>query len=197
MFIFYMYDHVLLDSLEITGTNKKESYSIPFMQLARLANRNNNAFTETDRIILNNVLSYKAMRTDYTPRLADSVKNTYKKEVTEQELKEFWEVYFKYMRKYPKVYIAALVNSTYGYYFPEVGETRGIEEVDHRLGTSIFKIKNLDKFKDYMKIKEKNNQILEVIPFINFFNHLAYYTNKTIKPKTEKYKKYIKIIKKI
>ena len=175
LFIFYGYDNVLLNNLGVTGTNKKESYSIPFMQLARLVSRNSDAISDNDKFIINNVLSYEAMKKSYTPRLADSIKNTYKKNVTEYELKQFWEVYFKYMKKYPKVYIAAVVNSTYGYYFPEVGETKGIEKVDERLYKSIFKIKNIDEFTDYMKIKEKNDEIFEKIPFINFFNHVAYY----------------------
>ena len=175
LLLYYSYDNILLDNLDITGTNKKESYSIPFMQLARLVNRNSYLITDNDKYIINNVLSYKAMKKNYNPRLADPIKNTYKKEVTDYELEQFWKVYFKYFKKYPKVYIAAAINSTYGYYFPEVGETKGIEKADDRLYKSIFKIKNNDNFSIAIKIKEEIYEIFEKIPFFNLFNHVAYY----------------------
>ena len=175
LFIFYCYDRILLGELDVTGTNKKESYSIPYMQLARLANRNTDYIDDDDKVIINNVLDYKAIKKDYNPELADSVKNTYRLGITKYEEKRFWDVYFKYMFKYPKVYIAAFINSTYGYYFPEVGETMGIDEVDYRLNNKYFKIRNKEYFKDCMLSHRKIQEIFTKIPFFNIFNHVAFY----------------------
>ena len=174
--IFFIYDKIFLDQyLEVTGTHKKEKYSIPFMQIARLANRNDSAIEIEDKKIINRVLNYKGIKSSYSPSLADSVKNTFKKESTDYEFEQFWKVYFKYMIKYPKVYIAAMVNSTYGYYFPEVGETEGIEAADGRLNNEVFRIKNKDNTVDYRMSKQKLDQIFTLIPFFSFFNHVAYY----------------------
>ncbi|MEE3342966.1 MAG: DUF6020 family protein [Bacilli bacterium] len=173
--LFLSYDKILLTSFEVTGTNKKEAYSIPFMQIARLAHRNDAAISDEDKAIINKVLNYKSIKSDYLTRLADPVKNTYRKDVTEKELEDFWGVYFKYFRKYPKLYVAAFVNSTYGYFFPEVGEVFGIERVDGRLNNEDFVIKNLDSHLDYMKIYQKICLLFVKIPFFSFFNHVAYY----------------------
>lgn len=174
--LFLGYDKILLPELGVTGTNKKESYSIPFMQIARLARKNENAISESDRKIINKVLDYDAIKRDYTPNLSDSVKNTYKKEVTDSELEEFWKVYFKYLKKYPKLYIASVVNSTYAYFFPEVGETRGLVKIDYRIGNdSQFKIVNLDKFNDCRYIFKTLQDIFAKMPFFCIFYHVAFY----------------------
>lgn len=174
--LFLGYDKILLPSLDVTGTNIKESYSVQFMQIARLAHRNKNAISDSDKKIIDKVLDYEAISRDYTPDLSDPVKNTYKKDVTEEELDDFWKVYFKYFKKYPKVYIASFLNGIYAYFFPEVGETKGIIKIDNRIGdSSKFKIVNLDKFEDARYINKALQDIFIKLPFFSFFNHVAFH----------------------
>lgn len=174
--IFIGYDKVLLPSLDVTGTNKKESFSIPFMQVARLVNRNEDVIEYEDKKTINKILNYAAIKKDYEPDFADPVKNTYNKHATEEELKEFWNVYFKYFKKYPKLYLAAFINSTYAYFFPEVGETKGIMEIDYRLGKdTIFNIANLPKLYTQREIVSRMLDIIERLPFLSLFNHVAFY----------------------
>lgn len=87
--IFFVYDKVILPYFEVTGTNKKESYSIPFMQISRLAHNNETAITEKDQEIIDKVLSYSAVKNSYDPELADGVKNTFKKDATDEEFNVF------------------------------------------------------------------------------------------------------------
>ena len=174
--LFLGYDKILLPSLDVTGTNIKESYSVQFMQIARLAHRNKNAISDSDKEIIDKVLDYEAISRDYTPDLSDPVKNTYRKDVTEEELDDFWKVYFKYFKKYPKVYIASFINGIYAYFFPEVGETKGIIKIDNRIGdSSKFKIVNLDKFEDARYINKALQDIFIKLPFFSFFNHVAFH----------------------
>ena len=56
------------------------------------------------------------------------------KDVTDKEFNDFWKVYFKYLKKYPRVYVAGFVNSTYAYIYPNAGETKGLLEIDYRIG---------------------------------------------------------------
>ena len=174
--LFLGYDKILLPSLDVTGTNIKESYSVQFMQIARLAHKNKNAISDSDKEIIDKVLDYEAISRDYTPDLSDPVKNTYRKDVTEEELDDFWKVYFKYFKKYPKVYIASFLNGIYAYFFPEVGETKGIIKIDNRIGdSSKFKIVNLDKFEDARYIHKALQDIFIKLPFFSFFNHVAFH----------------------
>lgn len=174
--LFLGYDKILLPSLDVTGTNIKESYSVQFMQIARLAHKNKNAISDSDKEIIDKVLDYEAISRDYTPDLSDPVKNTYRKDVTEEELDDFWKVYFKYFKKYPKVYIASFINGIYAYFFPEVGETKGIIKIDNRIGdSSKFKIVNLDKFEDARYIHKALQDIFIKLPFFSFFNHVAFH----------------------
>ena len=174
--LFLGYDKILLPSLDVTGTNIKESYSVQFMQIARLAHRNKNAISDSDKEIIDKVLDYEAISRDYTPDLSDPVKNTYRKDVTEEELDDFWKVYFKYFKKYPKVYIASFINGIYAYFFPEVGETKGIIKIDNRIGeSSKFEIVNLDKFEDARYINKALQDIFIKLPFFSFFNHVAFH----------------------
>lgn len=174
--LFLGYDKILLPSLDVTGTNIKESYSVQFMQIARLAHKNKNAISDSDKEIIDKVLDYEAISRDYTPDLSDPVKNTYRKDVTEEELDDFWKVYFKYFKKYPKVYIASFINGIYAYFFPEVGETKGIIKIDNRIGeSSKFEIVNLDKFEDARYIHKALQDIFIKLPFFSFFNHVAFH----------------------
>ena len=174
--LFLGYDKILLPSLDVTGTNIKESYSVQFMQIARLAHKNKNAISDSDKEIIDKVLDYEAISRDYTPDLSDPVKNTYRKDVTEEELDDFWKVYFKYFKKYPKVYIASFLNGIYAYFFPEVGETKGIIKIDNRIGeSSKFEIVNLDKFEDARYIHKALQDIFIKLPFFSFFNHVAFH----------------------
>ena len=174
--LFLGYDKILLPSLDVTGTNIKESYSVQFMQIARLAHKNKNAISDSDKEIIDKVLDYEAISRDYTPDLSDPVKNTYRKDVTEEELDDFWKVYFKYFKKYPKVYIASFINGIYAYFFPEVGETKGIIKIDNRIGeSSKFEIVNLDKFEDARYINKALQDIFIKLPFFSFFNHVAFH----------------------
>ncbi len=174
--IFFVYDKVILPYFEVTGTNKKESYSIPFMQISRLAHNNETAITEEDQEIIDKVLSYSAVKNSYDPELADGVKNTFKKDVTDKEFNDFWKVYFKYLKKYPRVYIAGFVNSTYAYIYPNAGETKGLLEIDYRIGEKTkFKLVNLTEFSDFRLIMECFDEIKTKLPIFSLFNHVAYY----------------------
>jgi hypothetical protein len=176
LIIFYLYDKVLLTSLDVTDASIKETLTVPFMQVARVVKYNSSKISESDKEIINKVLSYDAMTDSYNPDLADSVKDTYNKYTTKEELKDFFKLWFKYLKKYPLVYIESLFNSTYGYFFPEVGEDYATLAVDARVGKDTYiNIKSVDKYKDYRNVSYKINKIASSLPFFCFFNHVAFY----------------------
>ena len=174
--IFGLYDKVLLPYCDVTDGSIKETLSIPFMQLARVVHFHYEDFSEEEQEKINKVLNFKSMKLDYYPDLADSVKDTYNKDTTEEELKEFFEIWWKYFKKYPMVYIESVLNSTYGYFFPEVGEEYATLAVDSRVGPNTFiNIHSLKKYDENRKISYAINRTIAKLPFTSLFTHVAFY----------------------
>jgi len=174
--IFFAYDKILLPSLDVTDGSIKEALTIPFMQVGRVVYFNHEQISEEDREKIDKVLDYEVVKYYYDPDLADSVKDSYRKNATKGELKEFFGVWFKLFKKYPLVYIESVINSTYGYFFPEAGEDYAVLAVDSRVGRdTYFNILSVDKYKENRMTSVRFNQILTMVPFLFFFNHAAFF----------------------
>lgn len=174
--IFGIYDKVLLPKLNVTDGSIKEVLTIPFMQVARLAHFYPDAITKEDQKIISKVMDYEGIKLYYEPDLADSVKDRYKKDCTKEELKDYFKVWFKYLKKHPKVYIESLINSTYGYFFPEAGEPFAYLAVDSRVGPDTYiNISPIVGFKENRETIVMYNEILAKIPFTSLFLHVAFY----------------------
>lgn len=117
--IFMLVTHVLYPALKISPGSSAEAYSIPFQQIARLVKEHEDELTEDDKKAISGVLWYSKLSERYNPELSDPVKSTYKIHRTEEEFKAFWEVWLKYLQKYPGLYVQATMSNCYGYFYPE------------------------------------------------------------------------------
>ena len=112
------YNKVLLPHFEIANTSIREALSVPFQQTARHAKYYKNDLNEEDIEIIDKVLDYSDLAERYEDDLSDKVKNRFNKYTTDEELKEYFGVWFKYLLKRPGVYIDATINNVYGYFYP-------------------------------------------------------------------------------
>jgi len=112
------YSKVLLPALKITPTSIREVLSIPFQQTAALIQKDEDLIEEKDKELISKILDYEKIKKEYDPELADRVKNTYNKYTTDKEIKEYFNIWFKYLLKRPLVYIDATINNMYGYFYP-------------------------------------------------------------------------------
>lgn len=112
------YSKVLLPTLKITPTSIREVLSIPFQQTAALIQKDEDIIEEKDKELIAKILNYETIKKEYDPELADRVKNTYNKYTTDEELKEYFAMWFKYLLKRPIIYIDATINNMYGYFYP-------------------------------------------------------------------------------
>ena len=115
---FGIYDKVLLPSFDISGGSIRETLSVPVMQLSRLAKYQEDAFSKKDINTINKVFDFDLMKSMYDPSISDNIKNTFNKDCTKEELFDFFKVWFKYLVKYPNIYVESFVNNTYGYFYP-------------------------------------------------------------------------------
>lgn len=112
------YSKVLLPHFKITETSVREALSVPFQQTAALINKDAEIVEEKDIELIGRLLNLDAIRYEYNPELADPVKNTFNPNYTEEDLKEYFNIWFKYLIKRPGTYITATINNMYGYFYP-------------------------------------------------------------------------------
>ena len=120
VFGFYgVFDKVILPYYKITPGSIREVLSVPFQQTARLAKYHGNEFTEEEIAVIDKILGYDDLAERYDPELADPVKNEFNKYATDEDLKEYFKVWFNGLIKHPGTYIEATMNNVYGFFYPE------------------------------------------------------------------------------
>ena len=120
VFGFYgVFDKVILPYYKITPGSIREVLSVPFQQTARLAKYHGDEFTEEDIATIDKILGYDDLAERYDPELADPVKNEFNKYATDEDLKEYFKVWFNGLIKHPGTYIEATMNNVYGFFYLE------------------------------------------------------------------------------
>ncbi len=115
---YYSYNHYILPSFHITQTSVREVLSIPFQQTARYVKYYGDEVTLEEKMAIDKILDYDTIASRYNPQKSDPVKNEYNRFASNEDLKKYFEVWFKEFKKHPDVYVASTLNNTYGYYYP-------------------------------------------------------------------------------
>ncbi|MCI8794541.1 MAG: hypothetical protein HFI73_04105 [Bacilli bacterium] len=115
----YAFDKVLIPYLGISDGSAREMLSVPFQQTARLVSEKPDFYNEEDIKIIDYILKYDTLASRYNPDLADPVKNEYNKNTTKEDLKDYFYVWFKGLKKHPDIYVDATLNNTYGFFYPD------------------------------------------------------------------------------
>lgn len=111
--------NMLFPYFKIAPGSKREAFSIPFQQTARLIKEYGNEISKEDAAIINKVLDYNTIAERYNPELSDKVKATYKKDCTSEEFNEYLQVWAKWLFIHPDTYVQATMSNCYGYFYPE------------------------------------------------------------------------------
>ena len=114
----YSYNNVILPYFKITPTSVREMLSIPFQQTARYVKEHSDEVTNEEKNVIDKILTYDTLADRYNPELADPVKNQYNKYATNEDLKEYFKVWFNQFTRHPGLYVEATLNNTYGYFYP-------------------------------------------------------------------------------
>lgn len=171
--IYGIYDKVILPSYDVSDGSIREVLSIPVMQLARVINHKPDVFSDKDIEIIDKIFDFDTMNVVYDPNCSDDVKNLYNKDATFEDIKDFFGVWFKYLKKYPLIYVDSIFNSTYGYFFPEMSQDELYLYNYKFFDTSYFDIESLSAFKHVRDLLNKLISIYYRLPF--FINKVAYY----------------------
>lgn len=120
MMIVLSFTRVLMPALHITPVSSRAFFSIPFQQTARYIKEYGDEVTEEEKEAIDAVLSYDDLAQLYVPRRSDAVKNTYKSEVSKNDLKRYFKVWLQMFCKHPGVYFEATMNNYFYYVYPGV-----------------------------------------------------------------------------
>lgn len=131
--IFEGYNKILLPAFKVTPGSIREMLSISFQQTARYVKEYNDEVTYDEKQAIDKILGYDTLASRYEPEKSDAVKNEYNKYATDEDLKEYFRVWFKQFIKHPTVYLEATINNTYGYFYPDAKNWYFYYKYDKRL----------------------------------------------------------------
>ncbi len=111
---------ILFSCLEIPKGSRREVLSVPVQQIARTITEYDD-FTEEEESSILAVLGLRAdsiekLSEKYNPMLADPVKNSYDKNCTSAEFKEFLRVWLRGLLRHPDSYVEAFLNLNYSWF---------------------------------------------------------------------------------
>lgn len=120
--LFLLFNGVVLPYFKITNTSIREGLSVPFQQTARLAKYHSKDIHDDDKKVIDKILTYDTLKDRYDEELSDNVKNKFNKHATDKDMKNYFNVWLKYFKKYPMLYLDATVNNNYGYFYPNASK---------------------------------------------------------------------------
>lgn len=112
------YHNVFLPMNNVSPGGIQEMLSVPFQQTARFVKYYSEELSEEEKDTIDKVLDYESLAEKYNPDKSDPVKDTIRKNVTKENLIDFFRVWLKMLISHPGVCIQATINNTYGYFYP-------------------------------------------------------------------------------
>jgi hypothetical protein len=100
----------------------RESLSVPFQQTSRYFREYGYDVTEDELEAVTALFPYHVIATIDSPELSDPIKNEMYPDVTEAEMKAYWQTWVAQGLKHPGVYVQAFLNQCYGYFYPDKQE---------------------------------------------------------------------------
>lgn len=177
VFGFYgVFDKVILPYYKITPGSVREMLSVPFQQTARLAKYHGDEFTEEEIATIDKILGYDDLAERYDPELADPVKNEFNKYATDEELLNYFDVWFKMFFKHPLTYINATISNIYGYFYPATYDWYVYTKLNEKLpeaGYDYHFISELEPLRDFIR---GYSTVFKYIPVIKLTVNCGFYT---------------------
>ncbi len=111
-----IWSRAVLPAAGVAPGSTAESLSLPFQQTARVAVQYGDELTPEEIAVIDSVLDYDTIRTQYDPRVSDPVKATY--HGTPEDLRTFLGLWTRLGLRYPGACLGAALNSVFGYFLP-------------------------------------------------------------------------------
>lgn len=170
------YSKVILPYFKITNGSIREMLSIPFQQTARYVKYYGDEISEKDKKAIDKILTYDTIVERYDPELSDPIKNKYNKYATDDDLKDYFKVWYKGLLKHPGTYIEATINNVYGYFYPNSIKWYTYYSYDKRITKDNlvdYSYNNLQNLRDSLVLYQG---IFPYIPFVGLISNIGFNT---------------------
>jgi len=179
IFLFIVYQKMLLPALGVEDNGPKEALSIPFQQTARYVRDYGYELSEKDKEILSRILDYENLAELYDPITSDPVKYTYHAE-TMQDLTDYFGLWFRQLLKHPGNAVEATMNNAYGWFYQE-GYAQNYMMTSKIEGQDIrWDIVQPAKLAGVRQVMERTAKFLSRIPIVNWFENAGFVSWMTI-----------------
>lgn len=111
------YCGIFYSAMRIEKGGIQEMLSVPFQQTARYVRDYDKPISQEEHDIIDKVLVYDSISGNYTPNISDPVKNTFREDVSMEDLLAYFQVWGKEFFNAPNIYITAFLNGCYRYFY--------------------------------------------------------------------------------
>lgn len=118
----------LLAAYDFEPGSRREAFSVPFQQTARVALLHGEELTLQERQVIQAVLDIETITKEYDAELADPVKETFHDEAPSQALTNYLRLWLRQALRYPVEYVDASVNLSRELYDPTLQEIEFYEK---------------------------------------------------------------------
>ena len=167
------FNNVILPYFKITPGSIREVLSVPFQQTARYVKYHADELNEEEIAVIDNILGIKDLAQRYDPELADPVKNKFNKYTTDEELKEYFKVWFKGLINHPGTYIEATMNNVYGFFYPEKTKWYVYYKFDDRITADGFNY-HYNSLNNARKVLSSLAVSFPYLPVIGLISNIAF-----------------------
>lgn len=166
---------------QVQKDSSKEALSLPFQQTARYVRDYGNEIPKEEKEAIAKVLDYDKIPSVYLEMTADPVKTTFHAE-TNEDLFNYFKVWFKQFLKHPLCYIEATWNQNYYLFAPNIDNI--VYNKDCNIGEEIILdiglLEKIDfeipeKMQGICAIMVSYYSLLSRLPILGMLNNVAFY----------------------
>ena len=154
-----------------------ESLSIPLQQTACYFNNYPEEVTEEEYNAVNAVISVDLFQ-QYNPQLSDPIKDEFRNDASDEEIRAYFRVWWQQFLKHPGVYIIAWYRQNYIYYTPDtVSAVKADRFWSFAIASRVFELTQIEKPENTMvDVAERFENQMRQLPIIGVFQKIGIYS---------------------
>ncbi|MCR4697134.1 MAG: DUF6020 family protein, partial [Lachnospiraceae bacterium] len=115
--LFIVFNYPVTSAIAKEKVSKAEMMSVPCQQLARIYHYHYDELSKEDIATYDELFDSKKWYGYYVPEIADASKGSLRMDVYSQKKSDYWKLWSKWLKAYPKEYVDSFLENTYGLFY--------------------------------------------------------------------------------